>query len=330
MPAPSRSSDGGDGPEFLFRAFAEDAPGPEWAARFAELWPDYRRWYLSEGERARPTYLRCERALARWMPAIAPVWARLCELAGGGDLEARFLSHWCPPPYLSGCSQAAFLHGAPLLVRNYDYHPRLFEGIFLRSAWTGGHVLASTDCLIGALDGVNDRGLAASLSFGGKRDRGEGFGAPLVLRWVLETCSDVREAADALGSVPFHMAYNFLLVDRRSDFATVFVSPGWSRHARATATLAREARLESLLEEERTAEGFVDAFLRPPLHNTRYAEGFGTLYTAVYAPTEGTVRWVWPTESWEQSVHRAEAGTRRVRLGAGRAREVADPRDASA
>lgn len=319
---------------FVFRAWAEEDPGEIWTSRFAELWPDYRRWYLSQGEDARPSYLACERALLRWMPEIVPAWQRHCELAGAQDLQARFLSLWCPPPYLSGCSQAAFLHDTPLLVRNYDYHPRLLEGFFVGSAWTGRRVLASTDCVMGALDGVNDAGLAASLSFGGKREHHEGFGAPLVLRYVLETCGTVREACDVFQRVPCHMAYNFLLVDRTGDFATVFVTPGartrvlhraastnhqeeivWPRHARATATLAREGRLDHLVAEERDADAFVDAFLHAPLHNTRYEQGFGTLYTASYAPSEGTVRYLWPTTEWAHSLGNVDAGTRSISLG---------------
>ena len=38
-----------------------------------------------------------------------------------GDLEARFLGMWAPPSYLSGCSQAVWQGGDPVLARNYDY-----------------------------------------------------------------------------------------------------------------------------------------------------------------------------------------------------------------
>jgi hypothetical protein len=55
-----------------------------------------------------------------------------------------------------------------------------------------------------------------------------------------------------------------------------------------------------------TRERFVEAFLEPPLHNTAYAQGFGTIYTAAYFPTEGRVEYRWPGVRWEQSFERFE------------------------
>ena len=76
----------------LWRALSEEQPGPRWAGLFAEYWPAYRKWWLRDGESARPTYLECHRALASNMPELVPLYDSLCELAGGGDMAARFLS----------------------------------------------------------------------------------------------------------------------------------------------------------------------------------------------------------------------------------------------
>ena len=89
-----------------FEAFWEDEPGARWQALFERHWPHYRAWFLQEGERARASYAESARMLREHMPELAPVYERLCELAGGGDLEARLLSMWRPPPYLAGCSHA--------------------------------------------------------------------------------------------------------------------------------------------------------------------------------------------------------------------------------
>jgi hypothetical protein len=56
--------------------------------------------------------------------------------------------------------------------------------------------------------------------------------------------------------------------------------------------------IELLQEADATADGFEEAFLRAPLFSTAYANGFGTLYTAAYRPTEGFVDLRWPTSSW--------------------------------
>jgi hypothetical protein len=50
-----------------------------------------------------------------------------------------------------------------------------------------------------------------------------------------------------------------------------------------------------------TRERFIAAFLDPPLHNTEYVRGFGTIYTAAYYPTEGRAEYRWPGAVWEQS-----------------------------
>jgi predicted choloylglycine hydrolase len=313
-------------------ALAEAQPGPRWQERFQALWPKYHRWYLAEGHVARPTYLECERAMRRHMPEFVPTWERLVELAGGGDLEARFLSLYRPPPYLTGCSQAVWSRDGdePLLVRNYDYSPHVFERMIWRTEWNARPVIAVSDCLIGALDGINDAGLAVSLNFGGARDVGDGFGAPMVLRYQLEFCSTVSEAARVLRRIPIHMAYNILMLDGRGDFVTAFTAPGkptilhriaastnhqdrvaWPRHAEATATLDRERRLYEMLNSRAVSrDDFVGNFLRPPLFQTKYDHGYGTLYTAIYRPSSGQAEYRWQnktvalslTEFNEQSV----------------------------
>ena len=55
-----------------------------------------------------------------------------------------------------------------------------------------------------------------------------------------------------------------------------------------------------------TRERFVAAFLEPPLHNTNYAQGFGTIYTAAYYPAEGRAEYRWPGFTWEQAFDRFE------------------------
>ena len=301
-----------------WRAMNESQPGPRWAGLFHEFWPDYRRWWLREGEDARPTYWESRKAILAYMPEIVPLYDRLCELAGGGDQAARFLSFYRPPPYLSGCSQAIWPGKEPVLVRNYDYSAKAFDAVVMRTEWQGRKVLGTSDGLWGLVDGMNDAGLAISLTFGGRRVVGDGFGVPIILRYVLQTCETAADAGAALARIPTHMSYNVTVVDRHRHFRTVMMAPDrparvthaavatnhqdkveWDSHARFTATVERERfLLQRLTLHVEPQEKFVTAFLRAPLYSSAFAQGFGTLYTAVYRPRLGKMELRWPRAVW--------------------------------
>jgi predicted choloylglycine hydrolase len=70
------------------------------------------------------------------------------------------------------------------------------------------------DCLWGLLDGANDAGPVVSLTFGGRPQVGEGFGIPLVMRYVLQICATVEDAVRVLRRIPVHMSYNVTALDR--------------------------------------------------------------------------------------------------------------------
>jgi predicted choloylglycine hydrolase len=320
--------------EIVFTAFAEDTPGPKWQSLFRKHWHTYERWFLGHASGHTPYYLSCVRALRQHMPELVPVYEKLVALAGGGDTAARFLSMVNPPPYLTGCSQAALGGSQPLLVRNYDYSPHLCEGTILHTQWAGRRVIAMSDCLWGALDGINQDGLAVSLSFGGRRVVGEGFGVPLIVRYVLETCSTATEACATLARIPTHMSYNVTVLDASGDIATAYLAPDrapnitrdavttnhqgepeWQEHARATASIERERYLQQRLADPALdRKQFSDAFLERPLHSTALEEGFGTLYTAAYSPREGRADYRWPGDTWTQSFVRFDEGQRAVRF----------------
>jgi predicted choloylglycine hydrolase len=320
-----------------FRSIFEAEPGEKWTALFTEMWPAYQRWFLREGEAKRPSYLRAGRMLAEHMPELVPMWHRLVDLAGGGDHVARLLSLYRPTPYLSGCSQAVWTREpGPMLVRNYDYHPDLCEGVLLCSAWHGTKVIAMSDCLWGVLDGMNEHGLAGSLAFGGRSVVGDGFGIPLVLRYILEFCRDVDEAVAVLARVPSHMAYNVTVADARGAFATVQVGPDrpaaisrdakvatnhqgdaeGSAHAVRTHSLERERSLKDRVDDPaETRDRFVRSFLASPIANSDYERAFGTLYTATYEPAAGTMGLLWPGERWRRSFSDFAESERLVEYG---------------
>jgi predicted choloylglycine hydrolase len=317
-----------------FYGVRESTPGPQWRAVFDATSPAYRAWYLKDTPRPRPTLRVARQMLTSHMPELVPTWERLTELTEGDETMARLLTLWNPPAFLSGCSQAV-LHGdTPVLVRNYDYRPDLCERVVYSSALTGRRVLGMSDCLWGLLDGMNDAGLAVSLTFGGRAEVGEGFGIPLVLRYLLEVTETLAEATAVLSRLPVSMAYNVTVLDRNADAATVFVAPGerpevtrigavanhrgttpdWPDHARAFRSVERQQALLRALAARPTPEALVDQLLRPPLYTTAYDRGFGTLYTAAYRPAEGVADFVWPSSTWRRTFD-SPSGTHEAVLG---------------
>ncbi|MGE0240092.1 MAG: C45 family autoproteolytic acyltransferase/hydrolase, partial [Parvibaculaceae bacterium] len=262
----------------------------------------------------------------------------VAEAAGGGDLEARFLSTWCPPMYVGGCSQAISAGPEPVLIRNYDYSPKLLEGTWLASRLNGKRVVAMVDCLWGVLDGINEDGLAVSLAFGGRTAVADGFGIPIVMRYMLEFAATVAEAAKILDRVPVHMSYTVSLLDRSGRHATVFLGPDrpteildhrvatnhqreveWPRHATATRSVERAESLEQAMVDAPGSEALLKAFQRPPVYQTSYGRGYGTLYTAVYRPSDASAELVWPAVRWRQSCAAFAEGARTIRFAEGNA-----------
>jgi predicted choloylglycine hydrolase len=334
-----------EGPALLrLRAYAEDHPGPRVQEHLVRTWPAFRRWWTQPTATPRPTAEEAKARLEEHMPELVAPWEQLRAMLPSDPEAAALLALWNPPPFLTGCSQAVVLRGGPALVRNYDWDYRLFDGVVARTAYTGRRVLGTIDCLWGLLDGVNDAGLTVSLTFGGRPEVGQGFGIPLVVRYVLEVCGNVDEAVSVLRRIPVHMSYNVTVLDRSGRWATVCGRSGcgamgcvapdraaqvtdravttnhqgrveWAPYAAAIRSVEREERLEALVRESAAVEDVVAACLGPPLYATRWHQGFGTLYTAEYRPSDGVLRYHWPRRTWEHSLEQVSAEEVDITLG---------------
>ena len=297
----------------------------KWGQLFAKTWPTYKKWFLKEGLKARTGYLTSSAVLEESFPEMMETYEHLCSMAGDSDLVARYLSMYCPPPYMSGCSQVAWTKDSPGLIRNYDYSPKYFEGLVLKTNWLKP-IIGMSDCNWGLLDGMNADGLSASLTFGGRRITHTGFGIPLVVRYCLETCSTTEEAIKKIKDLNVHMAYNVTLLDKHLNFATIYFIPGqenqityspvgtnhqeeitWPDYAAMTRTVERRNILEyAVINPFEHKESMINKFLKPPLYNTAFEKAFGTLYTACYDPINGSVTYYWPGKSLHQSFDKFE------------------------
>jgi predicted choloylglycine hydrolase len=297
-----------------FSCVKEEKAGEKWQSHFQKTWPLYHKWFVSEGFTHRKGYLTSSEQLRYHMPELFPIYEHLVTLAGGGDLQARFLSMYCPPAYLTGCSQLAWTKKeSTFLIRNYDYSYNMFEGLMLYTNWLQP-VIGISDCNWGLLDGFNGSGLAISLTFGGRKVIGEGFGIPLLIRYVLEVSHNTHEAISILKRVPVHMAYNVTVVDRANRYATLYLSPDrvpieintpasanhqteveWGDYASMSKTIERQAVLDQIVASPKEdIPSIIEKFLVPPLYNTSFHKGFGTLYTIAYDLQLKEVRLIWP------------------------------------
>ena len=312
-----------------FDAVSEATPGPKWAARWARSWPSYEAWFIARGGDNGPSRTDCRTAIERYMPELTTVYDRLVAVAGGSDRAARFLSTWCPPTYLGGCSLAAIASKKHVrLVRNYDLSPELNEGLLLRTQWLGRPVMGMVEFLWGLSDGINDAGLSVALAYGGRSETGVGFGITTIVRYVLETCNTVDDALAVLDRVPSHMAYNLVLADASGRTASVEMAPGGgmtkmplavaTNHQGGapaadrptfTRTFERRSHLEKLQIKPRKLNR---QFLKAPLLQDRYEQGFGTLFTAEYDPKALTLGLTLNGERWDQALDNFTEGQRVV------------------
>jgi predicted choloylglycine hydrolase len=305
----------------------EDQPGNAWLSRFVEGRDETTRWYLGNAT-ASPTARECRTALLQYMPELVQHYDRVCALVGDDDFAHRILSQYRPPPTFHGCSQAVWLGSAgPALVRNYDYSLDIVSNRFELTRWSGHEVIAKAQRPWGGcLDGMNQEGLVASLTAGGGHARGLGFSIILVLRYVLETCSRVEQAIEALCRIPIAQSQNVTLLDRDGFYATVFLGPdrapavsssrvctnhqetiGQSSSSAAVSSIQRHRWLQAALQDPAmTLDSLTAKFFEPPLYSR--SAGFSTVYTAVYLPAEGRVSYLWPGNIWHQQFNRFTTG----------------------
>jgi predicted choloylglycine hydrolase len=297
-----------------FDVIDEATIGDKFDQLFNKNWPAYRAWYLDEGEEARPSYLEWISALQEHMPELVPVYQEILKLLDCNDLQARFLSLYCPPTFYSACSQLIYKKEQTALIRNYDFPAFLCEGTIFRTKWLGKQVMAMADCVWGVLDGINDAGLAVSINYGGRLIEGKGFAITLVVRYILETCLTVEDAIAVLKRVPVHLDYNIALLDKHGNHATVMIAPDREPSVTQEMTSTNHqdpieigkplfledsgTRLDALnwinASYETSLTNTVTQFLHPPLYRPHDSNASGTLYTVVYKPSAGQVSYIWP------------------------------------
>jgi hypothetical protein len=88
--------------------------------------------------------------------------------------------------------------------------------------------------------------------------------------------------------------------------------------------MERHAYLARLYFQARDPADLASAFLVAPLRQTRYSEGFGTLFTAEYDPKRGSLSLHWPGLAWHQGLDTFSEGSRTIRYASAKVPEPVD------
>lgn len=203
----------------------------------------------------------------------------------------------------SGCS---ILTGDGFMVRNYDYHPKTYEGryVFFQPVKHGYATVGPSQRITGRSDGLNEMGLAMGYNFMNRKKPKDGFICGMIGRLVLETCADVHEAAALLKEIPHRHSFSYIVYDRSGETYIVEATPRevTVRQANACTNHFEKLKHENrhhLTDSERRLEVIrnnhaTDAYEAFRLFNdtdkgvfsSLYSSWAGTIHTSAYFPVE--------------------------------------------
>ncbi|UOQ86873.1 C45 family autoproteolytic acyltransferase/hydolase [Gracilibacillus salinarum] len=199
----------------------------------------------------------------------------------------------------SGCS---IITGDHFLVRNYDFHPKTYEGRFVLYQPDHGYAtIGPSQRIVGRADGLNEKGLTTGYNFVNRRNTGDGFIPTIITRMMLETCQSNEEAIALLKEVPHRVAFNYVLADRFGNRHVVEATSDAVRVKEDTVStnhfdiltesnryhLADSKRRMAIFREQPPSLTKRDAFqllnnIEHEVFSEKYPQSGGTLHTTVY------------------------------------------------
>lgn len=225
----------------------------------------------------------------------------------------------------TGCSCFASVlttSSRPIMGRNYDWYYEIqkYTESYLTMPKGAYWSLGNSDIFVGREDGLNECGLAVAMALVSPKEFKPGINFALIVRALLDKCTNVSEALNFLENISYLRSDNYLLVDKEGDMAVVEVSPRKIRvrrpeegvivatnhfvHCemkeeedvsnRSPTSLQRYQRIESLLKK---AKGRLDLNLARCILSDheglvcshREEIKLGTIWSFICSPSENTV-----------------------------------------
>ncbi len=174
---------------------------------------------------------------------VLKLFDRLCpgineEITGFSDIlkvPAEQILYYALSYMEPGCSQMALLpskteNGHTLIVRNYDFSEKMDDMMLCTTKINGRYAhIASSSVLFGRSDGMNECGLAVTMTSAGlpvsnmegapRRPAVEGLVYWAVIRSVLENCANVEDAIHYVKEMPIAFNLNLLVADKSNRAA---------------------------------------------------------------------------------------------------------------
>lgn len=205
----------------------------------------------------------------------------------------------------SGCS---IFTGTDYMIRNYDYHPKTYEGRYMLFQPTdrGYATIGPSQNITGRMDGMNEKGLSIGYNFIHHKKPQKGFISNMIARIILENCVNVSEALSMLKEMPHRHSFNYVILDESEETFIVEASPRGieirqsnicTNHFDILTDENRHHledsmnRFEAIHREEDKIQHVSDAFRLlndddKGIFSKNYRSSAGTIHTAAYLPRQ--------------------------------------------
>ncbi|AZV41338.1 choloylglycine hydrolase [Peribacillus asahii] len=205
----------------------------------------------------------------------------------------------------SGCS---ILTGSDYLIRNYDYHPKTYEGryVLFQPTDQGYASIGPSQRATGRMDGMNEKGLAIGYNFMNRKNPGDGFICCMIGRLVIESCANVLEAVSMLKEIPHRHSFTYVVYDQSGETYVVETSPRGvevrqsnvctnhfeiMRHENRNHLVDSKRRLDVMQKQYENLSEAYDAFrllndTNQGVFSDLYGSWAGTIHTSAYLPRE--------------------------------------------